>query len=490
MRPETGAAPAEPGKGPPGGAPPAATDTRTFLRLFTAVMLPMFLAAVDQTLLATATPVIADELGGLRDTSWIAVGYLLAAAATTAVYGRLGDRLGRRAVLLGALAVFSAGSLACALAPSLPALVAARVLQGLGGGGLMTLSQALIGELVTPRERARFQGYFAAMFSLASIGGPVLGGLVVAHGHWRWLFAVNLPLCALAAWRLLGLPPGQPGRAGPPANLTGTLLFPVVIVLVLYWLSSGGHRFAWLSWQSAAWAMAGTALALLLFLRERRHPRPFLPLDLLRMPAVAYGTLTTALFAACMFAMVFFLPVYLQLGLARDAAASGLLLLPLTLGMATGSTTSGRVISRTGSPGPVPVAGMSTAAVGLLLMGLLPPGNITVSALGFVVGAGFGTVMPTMQITLQTAAGRERLGAATSLVSLSRSLGAACGTALFGALVFALLPDTDPARLAESARLLPADTLVPAFHRAFVVVAGVAALTALAASRIPRLRIT
>src|SRR5690348_16855788 len=162
----------------------------------------MFMAAVDQTLLATATPAIADSLGGLRDTSWIAVGYLLASATIVPVYGRMGDRRGRRDVLLVALGVFTLGSAACGLAQSLPQLVAARVLQGLGGGGLMTLSQALIGELVPPRERARFQGYFALIFTTSSIGGPVLGGIVVTHVSWRWLFFANLPLALFAAWRL------------------------------------------------------------------------------------------------------------------------------------------------------------------------------------------------------------------------------------------------------------------------------------------------
>src|ERR1041385_9228527 len=187
-------------------AGPGATVPRAeFLNLFAAVFLPMFMAAVDQTLLATATPAIAASLGGLRDTSWIAVGYLLASATIVPVYGRLGDRRGRRDVLLVALGTFTLGSAACGAAQSLPQLVAARVLQGLGGGGLMMLSLALIGELVPPRERARFQGYFAIIFTTASIAGPVIGGLVVSQFSWRWLFFANLPLAAFAAWRLCRL---------------------------------------------------------------------------------------------------------------------------------------------------------------------------------------------------------------------------------------------------------------------------------------------
>src|SRR5262250_2776792 len=191
-------------------ARPAETVSRAeFLNLFAAVFLPMFMAAVDQTLLATATPAIAAALGGLRDTSWIAVAYLLAAATIVPVYGRLGDARGRRNMLLVALAVFALGSVVCGAAQSLPQLVAGRVLQGLGGGGLMTLSQAIIGELVPPVERVRFQGYFALVFTASSIGGPVIGGLVVSHFDWRWLFWANLPIAAFAAWRLSRLPPGE-----------------------------------------------------------------------------------------------------------------------------------------------------------------------------------------------------------------------------------------------------------------------------------------
>src|ERR1041384_7473034 len=228
--------------------PPTGTTVSRaeFLNLCAAVFLPMFMAAVDQTLLATATPAIADSLGGLRDTSWIAVGYLLASATIVPVYGRFGDQRGRRDVLLFALGVFTLGSVCCGFAQTLPQLLAARVLQGLGGGGLMTLSQAMIGELVPPRERIRFQGYFALMFSCASIGGPVLGGIVVSHASWRWLFFANLPFAAFAAWRLLKLPPGE---RHPPAakgsDLPGHALFAVGAVSTLFWLTSVGYRLAW-----------------------------------------------------------------------------------------------------------------------------------------------------------------------------------------------------------------------------------------------------
>jgi MFS family permease len=328
---------------------PSEITRAEFLNLFASVFLPMFMAAVDQTLLATATPAIAQSLGGLRDTSWIAVGYLLASATITPVYGRLGDRRGRRDMLLAALAVFTLGSLACAVAQTLPQLVAARVAQGLGGGGLITLSQALIGELVTPRQRARYQGYFALIFTTSSIAGPVLGGLVVSHFSWRWLFLANLPLAALAAWRLMRLPRGERHPApAAGADVAGHVLFFAGALSVLFWLTSGGHRFAWGSPQSLALAATGAVSLGALYLNERRQPAPFLPVDLLGMKTIALTSGLIASFAACLFALIFFLPIYLQLGHRVSPQASGLLLLPVTGGMVTAAIVSSRVLSRSG----------------------------------------------------------------------------------------------------------------------------------------------
>ncbi|HEY6864941.1 MAG TPA: MDR family MFS transporter [Burkholderiales bacterium] len=471
------------------GAPPEPTVSREeFLNLFASVFLPMFMAAVDQTLLATATPAIAASLGGLRDTSWIAVAYLLASAVVVPVYGRLGDLRGRRNVLLGALALFTAGSLACGFAQSLPQLVAARVVQGAGGGGLMMLSQALIAELVPPRERARFQGYFAIVFTSASVGGPVLGGLVVSSLSWRWLFFANLPLALFAAWRLLRLPAGEkhPGRSGlrDPAGIG---LFFVGMSTALFWLTAVGHHFSWRSPESALLlAVAATSLALLAW-HQLRHPAPFLPVELMRQRAIAFSVLTTALFASCMFAMVFFLPIYLQLGHHFSPTASGLLLLPLTAGMVTGSITTGRIIARTGRPRLLPVFGLSVSSVALAALGIVPSNTFLVALLGFVTGLGYGTVMPVNQVVAQTAAGRARLGAVTATISLARSVGAATGAALFGALIYAMMPDVDLRALVMSAAGGEglAQTLLRAFHRAFLGAAVVAALAAFAASRVP-----
>jgi EmrB/QacA subfamily drug resistance transporter len=456
-----------------------------FLPLFGAVFLPMFMAAVDQTLLATATPAIAATLGGLRDTSWIVVGYLLASAVIVPVYGRLGDRRGRREMLLVALAIFTVGSLACGVSQTFPQLVAARVLQGLGGGGLMTLSQALIGELVAPRERVRYQAWFALVFTTSSIAGPVLGGIVVSHVSWRWLFLANLPLAAIAAWRLLRLPRSEkPRQPAGGIDLAGHVLFALGALATLYWLTSGGHRFAWGSIESVVLAVFGAATLVALYLYERRQPAPFLPIDLLHERTIALLTLLVLLFAACLFAVIFFLPIYLQLAHQVTPQFSGLLLLPVTGGMVIAALGSSRILARTGRPHWIPVSGMSISAVALLLLGLVPASFTLIAVLGFFAGLGFGSVMPTTQVTVQTVAGRDQLGAATAIVALARSTGGAAGAALFGAVVFAALPGG--VSQAAQAGHDPA-ALAGAFHRAFLLTGGIAALAALVASRIPHI---
>jgi MFS family permease len=393
-------------------APGATVSRAEFLNLFAAVFLPMFLAAVDQTLLATATPAIADSLGGLRDSSWIAVAYLLTTATIVPVYGRFGDLKGRRNMLLVALGVFAVGSLACGLAQTLPQLLAARVLQALGGGGLMTLSQALIGELVPPRERIRFQGYFALIFTTASVSGPVIGGLVVSHTSWRLLFLVNLPLVAFAAWRLMKLPQGD--RHEPEVkgrDVPGHILFAVGAVSTLFWLTSVGHRFAWDSPVSAGiFALAVVAVSWLV-MHEKRHRAPFLPVELLRERAIALSVLLTSLFAACLFAIVFFLPIYLQLGHQVGVLASGFLLLPVTAGMVSAAMLASRLLGRTGEAHWIPVGGMSIAASALLLLAVLPAKMPLIIALGFLTGLGLGAVMPINQVVVQTVAGGPPHGA-------------------------------------------------------------------------------
>jgi EmrB/QacA subfamily drug resistance transporter len=461
-----------------------------FLQIFAAVMLPMFLAAVDQTLLATATPAIAADLGGLRDTTWIALAYLMASTVTVPIYGRLGDRYGRQRMLMSAVGVFALGSAACGFSQSMLQLVFARALQGMGGGGLMVMSQAMIGELVPPRERPRFQGYFAANFTLASLAGPVVGGFVVTHASWRWLFLVNLPLALIAAWRIRGLPRGATQVSiAPLHNVRGLVLFVGTAVTWLVWLSFAGHRFEWVSPASIGLIVAAITLLFLLVREERLTSAPFLPVELLREPGAAWMVGTVLCFASCFFACIFFLPVYLQLGAGAQAKEAGLLLLPVTLGMVIGATITGRIVARTARPTPMPVFGLSLSALALLGLGLAPPVPKVLAGLGLATGIGFGTVMPCAQLVLQTLAGRERLGAAAATVSLSRSVGAALGTALFGALVFTLLHGVNLETALSTRGTGNTAPIEHAFKIGFLGAALIATLGALIASRLPRIRL-
>jgi EmrB/QacA subfamily drug resistance transporter len=455
-----------------------------FLALFSAVMLPMFMGAVDQTLLATATPRIAAELGGLDGTPWIAAGYLLAATVSAPLYGRLGDRFSRRGVLRGALVIFALGSLACAFAGSMPVLVAARVLQGLGGGGLMVLSQALIGELVPPWERPRYQGYFAIVFTASSVGGPLLGGVVVNHGDWRWLFMANLPLAAFALWRVSLLPKAPPheGRHAPH-DPAGFALFVVCAVTALVWAGQAGRGQAFASPLAVALLAVALATGVLLWRQQRGHPNAFLPVDVLRLPGVAWVCLSVIGFAATLFALVFLLPIYLHLAHGSNAVDTGLQLLPLTGGIVVGSTLNGRLTRRTSRTGLLPPYGLGLAAVALLVLAVAPPSPAAIAVIAGACGIGFGTVMPNAQMATQVLAGRSRLGAAAALMSLTRSIGATLGTAAFGGIALALagadaLQTATPAHAAQ---------VTHAFHLVFGALAVFVALAAVAAARAPRI---
>lgn len=423
-------------------AAPAMTSRQAFLRVFPGVMVAMFLAAADQTILASALPTIASGLGGFADISWVVVSYLLAATIAAPLYGHLGDRFGRRRMLLGALAIFSAASLACALAPSLLLLIVARAVQGLGGGGLMTLAQALIGEHVSPRERGRFSGYFATVFALASTSGPVLGAYLTEHVSWRAIFAINIPLglvAAVLAWRIPDAPPAHAGRFRP--DVVGALLFSLATLALLFALSSGGHRFAWASWPMFVLVAVAAAGFALLLPWERRVADPVIPLHLLGMPAIARSDALVFCFGATLFSTILFLPLYMQFGRGVAIGQSGLLLLPITLAMVASSAVTGRLVTRTGRVAIFPQLGMSLATVAFVGLAVAVGHGPTfvLLALTPMVGIGLGMVMPPTQVTVQLAAGTASLGAATASISFSRAIGGAVGVAFVGALLVGAL---------------------------------------------------
>lgn len=426
---------------------PPSTDPaelrRLFFRVFPAVALSMFGAAIDQTIVASALPAIARDLGEVERVSWIIVLYLVANTVAAPVYGRLGDAFGRRRMLLVALGVYALGATLCAFAPSLTWLAACRFLQGLGGGGLISLSVALIAEAVPPRERGRFQAWIAAVFSGASALGPVVGGLLTQHVGWHAVFLIQLPLSAAAGWlamtRLGHAAPGQ--RQGFNFDWPGLLLFALFVAPALLALDQA-RRLTGGALAVAFGLAVVAATALVLLLRwERRAPDPLLPLNLLGHPVVWRTNLLTALVAGAFVGSVAFLPIYFTAVRGLSPSGAGLALLPLAALAGFGALASGQLLARTGRNMLGPGIGLGIAAV---LMGVvaLMAGELPLPVLALLlalVSMGFGSSFPMVQITVQVAAGRERLGTATASVQFCRSLGAAVGTAVLGAVLFGAL---------------------------------------------------
>ncbi len=412
-----------------------------FFRLFPSIAVPMFLAAVDQTIVATALPAIAADLGQAERVSWVVVAFLMSTTIAAPIYGRLGDAYGRRAMLLGALVVFLAGSLLCTLAPSVTLLAAARAVQGFGGGGLMTLSQALIGESIPPRQRGRFQGYLATIFLCASTIGPLLGGILAQNFGWRSVFWVNIPLGLLAVVLALRLAPGRSpgGRFRTVLDLPGVALFAIAAPCALFGLESLRQPTASHIATAAVLLPLAGVLVWLLLKWEARVAAPLLPIALLRNPSVWKADALALCHGATMISLISFLPFYLQVVRGATPAESGLILLPLTGGIAVGALISGRIMARTGGLMILPSVGMTGLAVALaglaLLLPVIPTAWLPV-CFGLISPL-LGTVMPIVQTTVQLAAGGSQLGAAASSVALSRSLGAAVGAAITGTVLFA-----------------------------------------------------
>jgi EmrB/QacA subfamily drug resistance transporter len=477
-----------------------------FRQIFPGVMVAMFLAAADQTILASALPTIASRLAGFEYLSWVVVAYLLAATIAAPLYGHLGDRFGRKRMLLVALAVFTLASAGCAMAPTLLMLVIARAVQGLGGGGLMTLAQALIGEHVPPRDRGRFQGYFAGVFALASTSGPIFGAYLTEHVSWRAVFAVNLPLGVLAAWLARRIPDVVPARSGSyRPDVVGTLLFCAATVGLLFAVSSAGHGLAFDSWALYAVIAAVGAGYVALYRWELRSPHAIIPVALLRRPEILRPDAVIICFAATLFATILYLPLYLQLGRGLGIGASGTLLLPITLSMVLGATLTGRMVSRTGKVTIFPIVGLSLATASLILLGAtitFAPTTL-ILCLTAVTGAALGMVMPAMQVAVQHASGRESLGAAIGSMSLCRSIGGAIGVAIIGAIVFVSIGRIHSAlggvlarviemgpgyldQLATDQRVAVGALLDRTFRIVFFSVAVIAAIGALVATTVPK----
>lgn len=427
---------------------------REVLVVFGALMAGLLLAALDQTIVATALPTIVGDLGGIDHLAWVVTAYLLTSTAATPLFGKIGDLYGRKQVFQVTIVIFLAGSVLAGMSRNMPQLIAFRALQGVGGGGLMALAQAIVGDLVSPRERGRYQGYLGSVFAFASVAGPLIGGFFVDHLDWRWVFYINVPVGAAALWitqRTLHLPRH---RVQHRVDYLGAALLVATVTSLLLATIWGGQEYPW-SHPVIVALLAGGLAGAALFLRvEQRAAEPILPLRLFRSPIFRLSSAAAFVVGAGMFGAIVFLPLYLQVVTGTSATASGLALVPLMAGMLTTSIWSGRRISATGNYKRWPIVGTALMTAGLLLLSTMSTGTsqTVVSFHMVVLGAGIGMVMQVLILVVQNDADHRDLGVVTSAAAFFRSLGGSIGAAAFGAILTAGLGRWLP-------RLVPAEAL-------------------------------
>ncbi|MET8984504.1 MFS transporter [Nonomuraea wenchangensis] len=424
--------------------------------IIVALMLGMLLAALDQTIVSTALPTIVSDLGGLEQLAWVVTGYMLASTVSTPLWGKLGDQYGRKRLFIGAVVIFLVGSALCGLSRNMGELIAFRGLQGLGGGGLMVLAQAIVGDVVSVRERGRYQGFFGAVFAVASIVGPLLGGVFVDRLSWHWVFYVNLPLGAVALFVIVTVLPGDLARARHTIDYAGVVLLGAAtscLVLVTTW---GGTTYAWTS--PAVVGLAGAAVALLVMwvFAERRAAEPVLPLGLFGLRTFSMASAVGFVVGFGMFGALTYLPLYLQVVHGVSPTLSGVYLLPMMAGMLTMSIVSGQIISRTGKYRFLPIAGTLLASAGLVLLSTMTERSslLTMGVYLLVLGVGLGMTMQVLVIVVQNAVDFKDLGVATSGATFFRSIGGSFGVAALGA-VFTATLNSDLREALRGARLPP-----------------------------------
>ncbi|MFJ9055798.1 DHA2 family efflux MFS transporter permease subunit [Streptomyces sp. NPDC102409] len=419
---------------PPPLASGEGRSRRNVLVSIGALLLGMLLAALDQTIVSTALPTIVSELGGLDHLSWVVTAYLLAATAATPLWGKLGDQYGRKKLFQTAIVIFLVGSALCGMAQNMPQLIGFRALQGLGGGGLMVLSMAIVGDLVSPRERGKYQGLFGAVFGVTSVLGPLLGGLFTEHLSWRWVFYINLPIGIVALLVIAAALHIPVRRTKHTIDYLGTFLIASVATCLVLVASLGGTTWGWGSAQIVALAVLAVVLLVAFVAAERRAAEPVLPLKLFRMRTFSLVAAISFVIGFAMFGAMTYLPTFLQVVHGITPTLSGVHMLPMVFGLLITSTASGQIVSRTGRWKVFPIAGTALTAVGLLLLHTLSENSSTwtMSLCFFVFGAGLGLVMQVLVLIVQNSVGYEDLGVATSGATFFRSIGASFGVAVFG----------------------------------------------------------
>jgi MFS family permease len=423
--------------------PPDYLEHTAARRIIVGVLLTMLLAALDQVMVATALPTIAASLGDVENMSWVVTANLLCATAVTPLYGKLSDIHGRRTMMLIAICVYAAGSLACALAPTMLVLILARAMQGMGGGGLMPLVQTIIGDVASPRDRPRYQAYTSSTFMLSTVGGPLLGGFIAEHFHWSWIFWLNLPLCALAYLLTHNVLRRLPRHDRPHTlDVPGGVLMVGAAIALMLALTWGGRRYAWASPQVLALFAASAALWVLFAWRVMTAREPFIPLSVLRDGAVRVGTAAAFFAVGLVIALTIVLPLYAQLALGLSVSEAAWSIVALQGGATLSSIFGGRLLVRFTHYKRVPLAGIVISIAALAPLALAPTGFSPLAALGLIAlaGLGLGPTFPFTIVVVQNSVAPYQLGIATGTMNFFRALGSTFIVTGFGAIVLAGAP--------------------------------------------------